>query len=169
MRIYVASSWRNNNQPGVVDALVAAGHEVYDFRHPRPGDNGVRWSDIDANWKGWGPLAFRKALNHQIAVNGFRSDMDALMACDVCVLVLPCGRSAHLELGYAVGAKKPTAVLMLDNDEPELMYRMLGRVCTSQDELEGFLAGIEFENSRRAPKSCLAVAPWVHWRSETPF
>lgn len=29
-RIYVASSWRNTYQPGVVAALREAGHEVYD-------------------------------------------------------------------------------------------------------------------------------------------
>jgi len=31
-KIYVASSWRNAQQPAVVNALVAAGNEVYDFR-----------------------------------------------------------------------------------------------------------------------------------------
>ena len=37
--------------------------------------------------------------------------MDALLEADACVLVLPCGASAHLEFGYAVGAEKLTAVL----------------------------------------------------------
>lgn len=44
------------------------------------------------------------------------------------VLVLPCGRSAHLELGWAVGAGKPTCILMAPNQEPELMYRMVGSI-----------------------------------------
>jgi len=32
LRVYVASSWRNEFQPGVVAVLKADGHEVYDFR-----------------------------------------------------------------------------------------------------------------------------------------
>lgn len=33
-KIYVASSWRNKYFPEVVDALRAAGHQVYDFCKP---------------------------------------------------------------------------------------------------------------------------------------
>ena len=46
-RIYVASSWRNTLQPGVVAALRGDGHEVYDFRNPAPGVKGFAWSEID--------------------------------------------------------------------------------------------------------------------------
>jgi len=132
--IYVASSWRNAHQPNVVRALQACGHEVYDFRHPEPGDNGFHWSDIDPDWQQWRPLQFRQALDHPIARDGFAKDMDALRACDTCVLVMPCGRSAHLELGYAVGAGKRTCIL-LSGGEPELMYAMVDRICVSLDDL----------------------------------
>lgn len=40
MRIYVASSWRNEIQPDVVSALQGVGHDVYDFRHPIDGIEG---------------------------------------------------------------------------------------------------------------------------------
>lgn len=111
MKIYVASSWRNPWQLGVVTLLREAGHEVYDFREPEPGVRGFAWSDIDPTWKDWRPAAYREALTHEVAEEGFRRDMDALRSCDACVLVLPCGSSAHLELGWAVGAGKRTAVL----------------------------------------------------------
>ena len=48
-RIYVASSWRNQYYPEVVEALRAAGHEVYDFRNPPHGGAGFHWTDIDEN------------------------------------------------------------------------------------------------------------------------
>src|SRR5688572_21392889 len=114
MRIYVASSWRNGAQPAVVDALRGDGHEVYDFRNPKPGDNGFSWREIDPDWQRWSGEAYRKALEHPVARKGFASDMRALLECDACVLVLPCGRSAHLELGHAVGAGKRSAVLFPD-------------------------------------------------------
>jgi hypothetical protein len=135
MRIYVASSWRNAHQPAVVAALRVAGHEVYDFREPTPGSNGFHWTEVQAAPRPWPGEVLREALRHPIAVAGFNSDMEALRTCDACVLVLPCGRSAHLELGWAAGAGKFTTVLMLGPEEPELMYRMLDEpVCTSVQE-----------------------------------
>jgi hypothetical protein len=100
-RIYVASSWRNGYQQAVVESLRQLGHEVYDFRHPAPGNDGFHWSEIDPAWKDWNQSAFAAALQHPIAVDGFGRDMSALEWCDTCVLVLPCGRSAHLEAGWA--------------------------------------------------------------------
>lgn len=134
MRLYVASSWRNPKQAEVVQALRKAGHLVYDFRHPRPGDEGFDWADIDPNWQDQNADQFRKALEHPSAQQGFKLDMDALVTCDGCVLVMPCNRSAHLELGYAVGAGKFT-VILLENGEPELMYLMADRLAVSIEEL----------------------------------
>lgn len=139
MRIYVASSWRNKHQQGVVSALRDLGHDVYDFRNPAPGDHGFAWSSIDQEWLAWSPEAFRSALDHPIARAGFRLDMDALNWCDACLCVLPCGRSAHLELGWACGAGKRTAILIPEPQEPELMYRMLGAVCVNMDDVRAWL------------------------------
>lgn len=121
--VYVASSWRNEKQPLVVRALKGAAADVYDFREPCKGATGFHWSDIDPEWKDWSPERFVLGLDHPVAVDGFRADMSALQAADACILVMPCGRSAHLELGYCIGAGKPTAILLTDG-EPELMYSM---------------------------------------------
>lgn len=134
MRIYVASSWRNERQPEIVTLLRNNGHEVYDFRNPEPGDNGFHWSEIDADWKGWSPGQFRDALTNDIAINGFKRDFEAMKWADAFVLVMPCGRSAHLETGWAIGAGKPTAILLSDG-EPELMYAMADQLCTNTEEL----------------------------------
>jgi nucleoside 2-deoxyribosyltransferase len=116
MKIYVASSWRNMLQPAVVTILRRCGHEVYDFRNPAPENSGFSWSEIDPNWLQWTPQEYRTALNHPIAERGFSHDMTALRQCDACVLVLPSGRSASFEFGWAIGAGKRGAVLMLEND-----------------------------------------------------
>ncbi len=101
MKIYVASSWRNAQQQSVVQQLRDAGHEVYDFKNPRPGETGFAWSDIDPDWQAWTPEQFREALRHPIALNGYISDASAMAEADACVMVMPCGRSAHLERGHA--------------------------------------------------------------------
>jgi hypothetical protein len=139
MKIYVASSWRNARQPTVVDALRGAGHEVYDFRNPRDGDAGFHWREIHPDWKGWSPGQFREALGHPIARAGFASDFGAMAWADAGVLVMPCGRSAHLEAGYFVGAGKPLYILLSDG-EPELMYAMATATCLDLDELVGRVA-----------------------------
>ena len=128
-KIYLASSWRNPNQPKAVELLRAAGQKVYDFRHPKPGNIGFSWGDVAANWLGWTPEEFTEGLQHEISQAGFRSDKEALDWCDTCVLLLPCGRSAHLEAGYAIGQCKPT-IIVLDADkfEPELMYLLSAEV-----------------------------------------
>lgn len=135
MNIYVASSWRNELQQEIVRLLREAGHEVYDFKNPAPGNNGFHWSEIDPQWSTWSPQQFKDGLCHEIAGAGFWSDMNALEECDCCVLLLPSGRSAHLEAGWAIGAGKPTAILLAKGMEPELMYAMTPHICVDIPEL----------------------------------
>ena len=138
MKIYVATSWKNILQPAVVAALRSLSQEVYDFRHPVKGDDGFSWSEIDPNWTNWTNEQYLEALEHSAAKRGFKFDMDALEACDMCILVLPCGRSAHLELGYAQGANKRTMILLQQDNrdvEAELMYKMVDRIVTTFDDM----------------------------------
>lgn len=133
--IYLASSWRNPHQPRVVGLLRSDGHVVYDFRHPGPGDDGFAWSDIDSTWQEWAPIRFRRALTHPLAEAGFRSDFGAMERADTCVLLLPCGRSAHLEAGYFCGAGKEVFIVLDALNEPELMYKMATHICVDISEL----------------------------------
>lgn len=141
--VYVASSWRNPVQPAVVAALRTAGIDCYDFRNP-PNGAGFGWEQV-------GGRAFSdtesipgylKMLDHPRAVEGFDADCAAMEKADTFVLVLPCGRSAHLELGWAVGAGKRTAILLDDPVTPELMYRMVDHIAPSLVDLLGWL-GVE--------------------------
>lgn len=135
MNVYVASSWRNPLQPGVVKQLREEGFNVYDFRNPREGETGFDWAHIDPRWKSWNPTEFRKALTHPIAVEGFALDFDAMKWANACVLVLPCGRSAHLEAGWFAGARRPVFIYSPESHEPELMYAMCNRVCVTIAEV----------------------------------
>lgn len=133
-KIYVASSWRNPSQPHVVDALRNFGHEVYDYRNPSPESHGFGWSEVDPDWKNWTPKQFAAILqsNSVHIKRGFRFDKNALDWCDTCVCVLPSGRSAHLEAGYAAGQGKQVLFLLSStNFEPELMY-LLGHGCYTE-------------------------------------
>ena len=69
----------------------------------------------------------------------------ALDDCNACVLVMPCGRSAHLELGYMTGQGKPCIVHVPIGVrfEPELMYKLPGMLTTSYKELHMALDQID--------------------------
>ena len=135
MKIYVASSWRNKIQPEIVDVLRGAGYEVYDFKNPAEGDKGFHWSEIDPGWKEWTPTEYMTALKHPLAERGYASDKNALDWCDAGVLVMPCGRSAHLEAGYLLGQGKKV-IILIDDGEPELMYKMAEITSSIKDILE---------------------------------
>lgn len=149
--IYVASSWRNQFHAGVVEALRAQGHWVYDFKQPsnttecgfhRTDVSLVHSNSVDGDpWTGGLASAtdYIAALSDPAAIHGFQRDFAAMSAADTFVLVLPCGRSAHLELGWAVGAGKDTAILLDDPCTPELMYRMVNKVTTSFADLVEWL------------------------------
>jgi hypothetical protein len=134
-KIYVASSWRNEYQPAVVETLRNLGHEVYDFRNPPHGNTGFAWSDIDKNWMDWTSEQYVAALSHPLAIAGFKSDFDGMQWADTCVMVLPCGRSANTEAGWMKGAGKEVFVLTPIKQEPELMYKIYDGVLTNVDEL----------------------------------
>jgi hypothetical protein len=140
VRIYLASSWRNKHQAEVLQKLRNAGHEVYDFKHPRPEDDGFSWTEVDPDWLEWDGDRFRTALKHPIAERGFANDWNAMLWANACVLLLPCGRSAHIEAGYFVGARKLLIILMMGSNEPELMYKMASHVCLSIEEVINQLA-----------------------------
>lgn len=132
MRVYVASSFRNRHQPEVVKMLrdPAFEFDTYDFR-----EDGFSWRSIDCDWEKWSPRQYRAALKDPVAIQGYDRDMLALRQADLCILVLPAGRSASFEAGYHFGQKDRAGVIyMPESCEPDLMYRELG-ICTNKEEL----------------------------------
>ena len=136
-RIYIIGSMRN---PGVVSltlALEAHGHEVFsDWYSPGP--------EADTYWQEYEQArgrTFKDALAGPHAENVFNFDVKWLTWADTVVLVSPAGKSAHLELGWAIGQGKEGYVLL--DGEPErydVMYRFATAVCNNEDEL---LAALE--------------------------
>lgn len=134
MKVYVASSWRNEVYPEVVEVLRQAGHEVYDFRYQGSSD--------------WNPTEMTSShlfdfLDHPKVQSIFQRDMDALVASDAVVCVLPCGRSAHLELGYGIGAGKRTVLLWHDGDAPDIMHKAVDAIVFEVSDIAGALEGGE--------------------------
>ena len=132
MKVYVASSWHNEVYPEVVAALRQAGHDVYDFR---------RQGGSDSNPTEMASEKLLDFLDLPKISSIFKNDMDALIASDAVVCVLPCGRSAHLELGYGIGAGKRTVLLWHDGDAPDIMHKAVDAIVFNVAEIPGALDG----------------------------
>jgi hypothetical protein len=102
---------------------------------------GFSWKIVDPEWQSWPEdvARYRAALDHPIAIEGFNRDMAALRASDACIMVMPCGPSASMEMGWAVGAKKQVAVWMPAIREPDLMVKMADMVTTDWHCVEVWL------------------------------
>jgi len=139
------------------------------LRLPQPdGGTGFSWSEIDPDWLTWTARDYISNLDHPAAVRGFESDFNAMRRADSFVLVLPAGRSAHLELGWAAGAGKRTAILTRDGEEPEWMAKMVDLITDDLADIIEWLrpitgglppAGLECRPVSRHPVNFMAVQP----------
>lgn len=137
LKVYVATSWRNEYQPEVVRALREDGHQVYDFRD----SEGFHWSEVDENWKTWSPAEYLTGLLHPCAERGFKRDMDSLQDCEALVYVMPCGPSASMEMGWAKGAGKFVIVYVPELREPDLMVKMAHHITDELGIVRALLRG----------------------------
>jgi hypothetical protein len=139
--IYLASSWRNELQPQMVATLRAFGHSVYDFREPKLHQDGFHWSEVLPSYvKGSQSQIeaddYLEALEHDRATEGFTFDFEAMNNCDTCVLLLPCGASAHLEAGwFSAQEDRRLAIFIPPIVQPELMYKMADAIFFKIEDL----------------------------------
>ncbi len=100
-----------------------------------------------------------EALTSDVAKHGFGLDFADMQWADACVLVLPCGRSAHLEAGWFAGQGKPLHILLSEKSfEHELMYLMATSISITKSELL-----VALEQSR---EKC--DAPRTDWDRDDP-
>ena len=97
------------------------------------------WKDIDPDFEKWSVEDYKQGLQHESSERQFRADLDALNWADTCLLVLPCGRSAHTEAGWMKGAGKKVMVYIPEMQEAELMYKLFELVSDSLEEVDEYL------------------------------
>lgn len=130
--IYLIGSLRNPNVPLVAAYLREAGHEVFDEWYAAGPHADDHWRDYEKQ-RGW---TFEQAIrSSKAARNVFQFDKRHLEAAEACVLVLPAGKSGHLELGWMLGRGKPGYVLLDDPDRWDVMYQFATGVFTSVETL----------------------------------
>lgn len=136
--IYLIGALKNREIMNLAERLRAEGHEVFDdWMTPGP--------EADSYLLEWAKnrkLSYKEALNSYAATHIFEFDKSHIDRCDTGILVMPGGRSAHLELGYMVGTGKQGFILFdVEPDRFDVMYRFATDVFFSEGSLIERLKG----------------------------
>jgi hypothetical protein len=124
--IYLVGSLRNPRVPVVAETLRAAGHTVFDDWYAAGPEADDYWQKYETE-RG---RTYAEALDSYHAWHVFDFDRHHLNRCDSAVMLMPAGKSGHLELGYMIGSGKPGWILF-EPPYPErfdVMYRFANRV-----------------------------------------
>jgi hypothetical protein len=158
LKVYLIGSLTNPQIPILGNLLRQDGHDVFEDWHAAGEHADVAWTAYE---KGRGHT-FREALQGYACQHVFDFDKYHLDNSDVVILVLPAGKSGHLELGYALGKSKVGFILL--DKEPEkfdVMYAFAKDVFYDVDELREVL---NFEPARAEPIAGYAADVTYHPR-----
>lgn len=131
-KLYLVGALRNPKVPVVGNRLRAIGYDVFDEWFGAGYEADTKWQEYEET-RG---RHYHEALYGREAVNIFQFDLRNLNDSAIGVLLLPAGKSAHLELGYLIGQGKPTYVLF-DKvpDRWDVMYQFATKVFFDENEL----------------------------------
>jgi nucleoside 2-deoxyribosyltransferase len=105
--VYVIGALRNPKIPEFAQLLRLRGFDAFDsWFAPGPHADDF-WRDYTKARN----LTYKEALRDWSARHVFEFDKKHLDRCDMAVLLMPAGKSAHLELGYMVGKGKSAFIL----------------------------------------------------------
>lgn len=131
--IYLIGSLRNPDVPVVAQGMRKWGLDVFDDWYAAGPEADDKWMEYEQA-RG---RTYREALGGYAARHVYHYDRSHLDRCDGAVLLLPAGKSGHLELGYMAGQGKPTFILVPENVERwDVMYSF-SVVCTGPEALKG--------------------------------
>ncbi len=136
-KIYLIGSLRDKRIPEIANEIrKETGHEVFDdWFAPGP--------RADDHWKEYETArghTYREAQKGYAARHIFAFDKHHLDSSDIGVLILPSGKSCHLELGYMTGRGKLTYILMDNPDRWDVMYQFATGIAFNMDELMEMLS-----------------------------
>ena len=130
-KIYLIGSMKNSELPKTAIELRKLGHEVFDEWYAPGPDADEYWRDYEIQ-RG---RTFKEALTGAHAKDVFEFDKKWLDWADTVVLLMPAGKSAHLELGYSVGRGKETHIVLDSPDRWDIMYGFASHVWDTASEL----------------------------------
>ena len=136
--IYIIGSLRNLEVPKIANQLREAGFDVFDDWYAAGPEADDKWRDYERERN----HSYREALQGHAARNVFEFDRRHLQRADAAVLLLPAGKSGHLELGIVLGSGRPGYILLDSPDRWDVMYQFATGVFDNIEELLNELRNI---------------------------
>jgi hypothetical protein len=130
--VYLIGSLRNPEVNRLAHAIRELGFEVFD-------DWTAAGPTADDTWRDYEKQrghSYVEALQGYAAKHVFAFDRYHLDRADMAVMLMPAGKSGHLELGYILGRGKPGFILF--DQEPErfdVMYQFASGVFSQEKDL----------------------------------
>ena len=130
--LYLIGSLRNEEVPSIARSLRELGIDVFE-------DWFAAGPEADDYWKKYEQdrgRSYQEALKGYAARHVFKFDKHHLDRCDAALLVLPAGKSGHLELGYVAGSGKSAYILLDEQDVRwDMMYLFADEVFLNEGEM----------------------------------
>ena len=131
-KIYLIGSLRNKQIPHLGNDLRDLGFDVVDDWHGTGYEADDKWMEYE-QIRG---RNYKEALQGLAAKHIFQFDKYHLDTADFVVMLLPAGRSGHLEFGYAIGQGKPGYILFDgEPDRYDVMYQFATDIFFDSREL----------------------------------
>ncbi len=138
--VYLIGSLRNPEVPRLGNRLRALGFDVFEDWVAAGPEADEKWREYEIA-KGH---SYSQALKGYAARHVYEYDRFHLDRCDMAVLVLPAGKSGHLELGYFVGSGKPGYILLdAEYDRWDIMLLFATGIFDKEAELVAALQATE--------------------------
>ncbi|MED4728702.1 hypothetical protein P9597_11185 [Aneurinibacillus migulanus] len=137
-KIYLASSWKNEETvKHIADLLRNVGHEIDAFCDQSNGRFVFNFDQLSNTEE----MNAQTVLKESIVQRAFAEDKKWLDWADGCLLILPSGKSAHLEAGYAKGKGKFLIIYQEEfpKGEFDVMYGFADLVTDDFNEVIRFL------------------------------
>lgn len=130
--VYIIGSLRNPLIPKIGDIVRSWGYEAFDDWYAAGPTADDSWQEYE---KARG-TSYPQALQNYAARHVFAFDKHHLDRAAAGILVLPAGKSGHLELGYLIGTGKPGFVLFDgEPDRWDVMYQFANYVAFDVNDL----------------------------------
>lgn len=133
VQVFINGALKNERIPIIGETLRNRGYDVLD-EWISPG------RQADENWQTYEKVrgrTYAEALRGRHATHVFLYDRAHIDMADIALLVMPAGKSAMLELGYAKGRGK-LAYIFLDGQEPDrydIMPNLADKILVNEDDL----------------------------------
>lgn len=143
-KLYLIGSLRNQAIPALATRLrdSCPDFEIFDDWFSAGPEADDFWKNYEQGRYGTDSKAYVKGLSGYAASHVFEFDKHHLNTASHALLVLPAGKSGHMEVMYAAyGVGANTAILLEEGVDPrwDVMYKFIPNILTSYTEVEQWM------------------------------